>query len=66
MIRSRGSAARSATVRIGVGFSCQLVLVLVLPPPGARWLLGLATSRLYSPISFSRSERNSSSAEPPP
>ena len=32
MIRSRGSAARSATVRIGVGVSCQLVLVL--PPPG--------------------------------
>ena len=28
MIRSRGSAARSATVRIGVGVSCQLVLVL--------------------------------------
>jgi hypothetical protein len=64
MIRSRGSAARSATVRIGVGVSCQLVLVL--SPPGARWLLGLATSRLYSPISFSRPERNSSSAEPPP
>ena len=44
MIRSRGSAARSATVRIGVGVSCQLVLVL--PPPGARAVLGLATIRL--------------------
>src|SRR5436305_766779 len=64
MIRLRGSAARSATVRIGVGVSCQLVLVL--PPPGARTALGLATSRLYSPISFSRLERNSSSAAPPP
>ena len=52
MIRSRGRAASSATVRIGVGVSCQLVLVL--PPPGARTALGLATRRLYSPISFSR------------
>ena len=62
--RSRGSAASSATVRIGVGVSCQLVLWLV--PVWVRWWLGLATTRLYSPISFSRFERKSGSPTPPP